>query len=139
MSGKWLGLLTEVAPQIERVGFVMHPETTANLEFFKFAEAAAPALKVKPAALGVHDDDEIERAFASEGNGGIIVIPHAKARGECDDEVAIGKCQSAWHRAGCGRRLPALYPLAFYAEAGGLISYGFNTVDQFQRGAEYAS
>ena len=34
-------------------------------------------------------------------------------------------------------RLPALYPLAFYAETGGLISYGFDTVDQFQRGAEY--
>ena len=34
-------------------------------------------------------------------------------------------------------RLPALYPLAFYAEAGGLISYGFDTVNQFQRGAEY--
>jgi hypothetical protein len=33
--------LKEVAPQIERVGFVMHPETTANIEFFKFAEAAA--------------------------------------------------------------------------------------------------
>jgi putative tryptophan/tyrosine transport system substrate-binding protein len=130
MSGKWLGLLKEVAPQIERVGFVMHPETAANLEFFKFAEAAAPALKVKPAALGVHDDDEIERAltaFASDGNGGIIVIPHALTLTNRDLIVALA----------ARFRLPALYPLAFYAEAGGLISYGFNTVDQFQRGAEY--
>ena len=42
MSGKWLVLFQEVAPQIERVGFVMHPETTANIEFFKFAEALTP-------------------------------------------------------------------------------------------------
>jgi putative ABC transport system substrate-binding protein len=34
-------------------------------------------------------------------------------------------------------RLPALYPLAFYAKAGGLISYGFDPVSQFQQGAGY--
>jgi putative ABC transport system substrate-binding protein len=34
-------------------------------------------------------------------------------------------------------RLPTFYRLAFYAKAGGLISYGFDTVDQFQKGAEY--
>ena len=43
MSGKWLELLKEVAPQIERIGFMMHPETPANIRFFKSAEALAPA------------------------------------------------------------------------------------------------
>src|SRR5262245_4594913 len=65
MSGKWLGLLKDVAPQIERVGFMMHPETVASFMFFKFAEAAAPALKIKPVALGVNDADEIERALTT--------------------------------------------------------------------------
>src|SRR5215472_10816400 len=38
MSGKWLELLNEVAPQVERVGFMIHPETAASFDFFKFAE-----------------------------------------------------------------------------------------------------
>ena len=130
ITGKWLELLQEVAPQVERVGFMMHPETTANIEFFKFAEAAAPALKVKPAALGVHDADEIERtltAFAAEGNVGFIVIPHAVTFTNRDLIVALA----------ARLHLPALYPLAFYARAGGLISYGFDSVNQFQQGAGY--
>ena len=42
MSGKWLELLKEVAPQVKRVGFMVHPETAASIGFFKFAEAASP-------------------------------------------------------------------------------------------------
>jgi putative ABC transport system substrate-binding protein len=130
MSGKWLELLKEVAPQVERVGFMMHPETPAHIRYFKSAEALAPALKVKLVALGVHDADEIERAmaaFAAEGNGGVIVGPHAVTLTNRDLIVALA-----------GRlRLPALYPLAFYAKAGGLISYGFDPVNQFQQGAGY--
>src|SRR5215469_8549865 len=80
MSGKWLELLKEVAPRVERVGLLVYPETAASIGFFKFAEALAPALKVKLVALGVHDTDEINQvltAFAAEGNGGLIVTPHA--------------------------------------------------------------
>jgi putative ABC transport system substrate-binding protein len=130
MSGKWLALFQEVAPQIERIGFLVHPETPASFGMFKFAEALIPAPKVNLVALGVHDADEIERAlaaFAAKGNGGIIVIPHAVTLTNRDLIVALA----------ARLRLPALYPLAFYAEAGGLISYGFDTVNQFQRGAEY--
>ena len=60
MSGKWLELLNEVAPQIERVGFMMHPETPAHVRFFKSAEALAPSLKLKFVPLDVHDEAEIE-------------------------------------------------------------------------------
>jgi putative ABC transport system substrate-binding protein len=130
MSGKWLELLKEVAPQVERVGFMMHPETPAHIRYFKSAEALAPALKVKLVALGVHDADEIERgltAFAAERNGGIVVGPHAVTLTNRDLIVALA----------ARLRLPALYPLAFYAKAGGLISYGFDPVNQFQQGAGY--
>jgi len=80
LGEKWLELLKEIAPQVERVGILMHPEEPINAQFFKFAEAAAPTLKVKTVALGVHDADEIKRAltaFAAERNSGFIVIPHA--------------------------------------------------------------
>src|ERR1700738_93990 len=130
ISGKWLELLKEVAPQVERIGFMMHPETPAHIRYFKSAEALAPALKVKLVALGVHDADEIERAMAAlaaEGNGGVIVGPHAVTLTNRDLIVALA----------ARLRLPALYPLAFYAKAGGLISYGFDPVNQFQQGAGY--
>jgi putative ABC transport system substrate-binding protein len=130
MSGKWLELLKEVAPQVERVGFMMHPETPGLIRYFKSAEALAPALKVKLVALGVHDADEIERgltAFAAERHGGVVVGPHAVTLTNRDRIVELA----------ARLRLPALYPMAFYVKAGGLISYGFDPVSQFQQGAGY--
>ena len=130
MSGKWLELLKEVAPQVKRVGFMVHPETVGSIGFFKVAEAVAPALNVKPVLLGVHDADEIERAltaFAAEGNSGFIATPHAVTFTNHDLIVALA----------ARLRLPALYPFAFYAKGGGLISYGFDPVNQFQQGAGY--
>jgi len=130
ISGKWLELLKEVAPQVERVGFMLHPETAALIRYFKSAEALAPTLRIKLVALGVHDAAEIElalTAFAAEGNGGLIVGPHAVTLTNRDLIIA----QAA------RLRLPAIYPLAFYAKTGGLISYGFDPVNQFQQGAGY--
>jgi putative ABC transport system substrate-binding protein len=130
MSGKWLELLKEVAPQVERVGLLVYPETAASIGFFKFAEALAPVLKVKLVALGVHDANEIEQvltAFAAEGNGGLVVTPHAVTLTNRDLIVALS----------ARLHLPALYPLAFYAKAGGLISYGIDLLNQFQQAAGY--
>jgi putative ABC transport system substrate-binding protein len=130
LGEKWLELLKEIAPQVERVGILIYPEEPINIQFFKFAEAAAPALKVKPVALGVHNADEIKRAltaFAEEGNGGFIVIPHAVTLINRDLIVA----------SATRLRLPALYPFDFYTKAGGLISYGFDALNQFRQGAGY--
>jgi putative tryptophan/tyrosine transport system substrate-binding protein len=130
MVGKWLELLKEAAPRVERIGFMMHPETPALMRYFKSAEALAPALKVKLVMLGVHDADQIDRgltSFAAERNGGFVVGPHAVTLTNRDLIVALA----------ARLRLPALYPLAFYAKAGGLISYGFDPIDQFQQGAGY--
>jgi putative ABC transport system substrate-binding protein len=130
LGEKWLELLKEIAPRVERVGILMHPEEPINAQFFKFVDAAAPALKVKPVALGVHDADEIKRAltaFAAERNGGFIVIPHAVTLINRDLIVALAT----------RLRLPALYPFAFYAKAGGLMSYSFDPLNQFREGAEY--
>ena len=130
MSGKWLELLKEVAPHVERVGFMRHPETPAHITFFKAAEASAAALKIKLVALDMHDADEIERrltAFAAEHNGGVLVMPHALTGTNRDLIVALA----------ARLRLPAIYPLPFFAKAGGLISYGFDPLNRFQQGAGY--
>jgi putative tryptophan/tyrosine transport system substrate-binding protein len=130
MGGKWLETLKEIAPHIERVGFILNPETPPNVGFFQTAEAAALSLKIKVSALGVHNRDEIEHSvtgFADEAMGGLIIAPHAITVTNSELIVAL----AARHR------LPSIYPFAFYAKAGGLISYGFDPVDQFRQGAGY--
>jgi putative ABC transport system substrate-binding protein len=115
MSGKWLELLKEVAPQIERIGFMIHPQTPALIKYFKFAEEQAPALKIKLVALDVHNAGEIERGlteFAAERSGGVVVGPHAVTLTNRDLIVALA----------ARLRIPALYPLAFYAKSGGMAS-----------------
>ena len=93
ISGKWLELLKEVAPAVERVGFMMDPETHVLVRFLKSGEAVAPSLKVKLVPLDVRDADEIERslaAFAAEGNGGLIVSPSAVTFSNRDLIIALG-------------------------------------------------
>jgi putative ABC transport system substrate-binding protein len=129
MGSKWLETLKEIAPRVEHVGFMLQPETPANVGMLKAAEAASLKAKVTP--LEVHNADEIERAvgaFAREPNRGLIIAPHAVTRvnGKLIVELA------ARHE------LPAVYAFASFAQAGGLISYGIDLVDQFRQGAGYA-
>ena len=53
MGGKWLETLKEIVPQVERVGFILHPDTPPNVGFLKAAEAAAPTFNVRLTALNV--------------------------------------------------------------------------------------
>ena len=131
MGSKWLETLREIAPQVEHVGFMLAPEGPANVGFLKAAEAAAPSLKVRLTALGVHSADEIERsvsAFAAEPNRGLVIAP---------TEVTAVNNKLIVELA-ARYRLPAIYQFAYYPKAGGLISYGIDRVDQFRQGAAYA-
>ena len=130
ISGKWLELLKEIAPKVERVAVMIVPEEPAHIVFFKSAAAMAPSLNVYLMRLDVHDADQIERgltAFASEHNCGIIVFPHAVTLTNSASIVALA----------ARLRLPALYPSALFSKAGGLISHGPDPVTEFQQGAGY--
>jgi putative tryptophan/tyrosine transport system substrate-binding protein len=131
IGGKWVELLKEIVPGAERVGFVFNPDAAPNVGFFHAAEAAAPSLGIKLAALAVRDAADIEQditAFASEGDGGLVVAPHAVTLGnrKLIIELALQ----------CG--LPAVYGDRYFAESGGLVSFGNNTADLFRRAATYA-
>jgi putative ABC transport system substrate-binding protein len=129
MGGKWLEKLQEIAPQVERVGLILHPEPP-NIGYLKSAEAAGSLRKIKLVSLEVRDRTDIERAvekFASEPHSGLIIAPNVVTFANSDLIVAL----AARHR------LPTIYPFAFFAKEGGLISYGFDAVDQFRQGAVY--
>jgi putative ABC transport system substrate-binding protein len=128
VRGKWLQTLKEIAPAVEHVAVVLHPETSAHAGFLRTAETASVALGMKVTSLGVHSVNEIEPAitqFARVPKGGLIVAPHPVTRGKLPIELA------AHHR------LPAIYPFAFHAREGGLIAYGIDQVDQWRSAATY--
>ena len=130
IGGKWLELLKEIAPRTERVGFVFNPDAAPNVGFFHAAEAAAPSLGIKLAALAVRDASDIEQdvtAFASAPDGGLVVAPHA---------VTLGNRKLIIELA-ARYRLPAIYSDRYFAESGGLASFGNNSADLFRRAATY--
>ena len=130
IGGKWLELLKEIAPRAERVGFVFNPDAAPNVGFFHAAEAAAPSLGIKLAALAVRDASDVEQAvaaFASEPDAGLIVAPHAVTLG---NRKLIVELATRY-------RLPAIYSDRYFAESGGLASFGNNSADLFRRAAKY--
>jgi len=129
MGGKWLEL-REIAPQVERVGLLLRPEPP-NIGYLKSAEAGAPSFKIKLVDLKAQSRSEIERivtTFAADPHGGLIIAPNVVNFANSHHIVALA----------ARYRLPAIYPFAFYAKQGGLISYGFDATDQFRQGAVYA-
>jgi putative ABC transport system substrate-binding protein len=129
MGSKWLEKLHEVAPQVERVGLLFHPEPP-NFGYLNAAKAAAASLNIELVELSVHDRAEIERGlagFATGDRSGLIVAPNVVSFANSALIVALA----------AQYRLPAIYPFAFFAREGGLISYGFDERDQFRQGAIY--
>jgi putative ABC transport system substrate-binding protein len=130
LAGKWLELLSEIAPGLKRVAIMFNPDTAPVSIFMLSFEAAARSLQIMPITAPVHTDVEIESAITAHGReprGGLVVMP---------DPFTTG------HRApiisAAGRNnVPAVYFLSTFARDGGLLSYGPDQVDNFRRAASY--
>jgi putative ABC transport system substrate-binding protein len=132
LAGKWVQLLKEIAPAIVRVTMMFNPATAPNsgLDFFHFAEAAAPSAGVQLNAARVHDAADIEReiaAVAREANGGIVNLP----------DVFLVAHRKLTIELTARYRVPTLYQYRYFASTGGLISYGTDVLDEYIRGADY--
>jgi putative tryptophan/tyrosine transport system substrate-binding protein len=129
LSGKWLELLKQIAPQMTRAAVIREP-TTLGIGQLAAIQSVAPSFGVELSPLDVRDVGEIERAiaaFARSSNGGLIVTTSAPAALHRDLIIALA-----------GRhRLPTVYPFRYYVTSGGLISYGPNTIDPYRRAASY--
>jgi putative tryptophan/tyrosine transport system substrate-binding protein len=130
MSGKWLELLKEIAPRVTRAAVLRDPAVASGIGQFGAVQIVAPSLGVALSPVDMRDAGEIERAvaaFASGLNGGLIVTPSALATRHRDLIIAL----AARHR------LPAVYAYRFMVAAGGLASYGPDSIDQYRRAAGY--
>jgi putative tryptophan/tyrosine transport system substrate-binding protein len=132
MAGKWLELLKEIAPQVNRVAFLFHPETATYAEYYlKPFKAAAVSFAVDAVAAPVHDRSDLESVIAAqarEPNSGLIAMPDSFLNAH------RGEITSLALRYG----LPAIYPYRFFPQVGGLLSYGSDQYDNFRRAAIYA-
>jgi putative ABC transport system substrate-binding protein len=132
MAGKWVELLTEIAPGVKRVAIMFNPDTApgGGSFFLPSFEAAARSLKVAPIAASVHSDAEIETVMTSLGSepgGGLVAMP--------DAFLALHHAQIISLAA--RNNVPAVYGDSFFARDGGLLSYGANRVDLWRRSASY--
>lgn len=127
---KWLAMLKEIEPRLERVAFVANPKTTPYDYFLRAAEAAAPALSIKvvssPVATAANIEQTIE-SFAGTPNGGLLLPPDGTTILHRDLLIAL----AARHK------LPAVYAFDFFVAAGGLMSYGIDQDDNFRLAASY--
>ena len=130
MSGNWLELLKEIAPRMARAAVLRDPAIASGIGQFAAAQAVAPSLGVELSPVDVRDAGEIEHAvtaFARSSNGGLIVTASALATRHRDLIIAL----AARHR------LPAVYSYRYMVAAGGLVSYGPDSIDQYRRAAGY--
>jgi putative tryptophan/tyrosine transport system substrate-binding protein len=131
MGGKWLELLKQIAPRVVRVAFLFNPATATFAEYYlRPFKAAAAALAVEGIVAPVHDRSELEPVIAAqarEPNGGLIVMT--------DSFTSVHRAEITTLAA--RNRLPTIYPFRFFAELGGLISYGNDLLDNFRRAATY--
>jgi len=132
MAGKWLELLTEIAPGVRRVAITFNPGTAPFVRSYLLPsfEAAARSLKVEPIVALVHSDSEIETVINSLGRepgGGLVVMPDAFTEVRRALIILLA----------ARNNLPAVYPNSAWARDGGLLSYGPIMADEFHRAAPY--
>ena len=129
LSGKWVELLKQIAPSVTRAG-VLRVTNTAGTAEFAAVQATAQSLGIEVSPISVRETYDIERAltsFARIPNGGLILTPSASASAHRDLIIALA----------ARFKLPAVYVYRFDVTGGGLISYGPDATDQYQRAAVY--
>ena len=130
ISGKWLELLKEFAPNVTRIAVLREPSIAAGIGQFAAIQSAASSSGVELSAIDSRDTGEIGRAlaaFAHEPNGGVIITASSSA--VTHRELIISLAMRY--------RLPNVYPFRYYPASGGLASYGPDTIAEFKRASVY--
>jgi putative ABC transport system substrate-binding protein len=128
-SGKSLELLKQMAPSMTRAAVLRDPIGTGTSQFAAI-QTTAQSLRVEVNPVNLRGADEIEHAvaaFARAPNGGLVVTTSAAASLHRTLIIML----AARHK------LPAVYPYRYYANRGGLVSYGPDRIDQYRRAAGY--
>ena len=132
LGGKWLQLLTEVAPGLKRAAIMFNPGTAPDggSYFLPAFEAAARSFKTEPIVARVHSDAEIETVITSLGReprGGLVVMPDIYMTAHRTQIISLAARYN----------VPAVYYNTVFTTDGGLLCYGPDYTDIFHRSASY--
>jgi len=132
MTGKYLSILREINPHIDRVALMYNPESVpfGGAPYMPAFTESAKEFHVKPIAAVVHTTDDIETSMGEIGaapNGALIILPGNFTT------LNRGLIISLAARL----KIPTLYPYRYFAEEGGLLSYGVDVLDLFRRAPDY--
>jgi putative ABC transport system substrate-binding protein len=132
MAGKWLELLTEIAPGVNRVAAMFNPDTAPYVRsnYLPSFEAAARSRNLEAIAAPIHSDVEIEAVMTSlrrEPGGGLITMPDAFSQAHRRSIVSLA----------AQNNVPVVYQDSGFTRDGGLLSYGPDLTDLYLRAAAY--
>jgi putative ABC transport system substrate-binding protein len=130
LGGKRLELLKEILPGISRVAVLWNAANPYPALVFRETQAAAQALRIELQSLEVRGPGDLDSAL------------DAAIQKRVDALIAVEDPLTTTHRKQiadftASNRLPAIYGLREFAEAGGLMTYGANISDLFRRAAGY--
>jgi putative ABC transport system substrate-binding protein len=132
MASKWLELLKEIAPRVDRVAFLFNPATAPYADYYLSPfRVAAASLALEAIPTPVSNTSELESAITAQArtpNGGLVVMTDAFL---VTHRAKITSLAARY-------RIPAVYPFRDFIEVGGLLSYGNDLYDNFRRAATYA-
>ncbi len=130
LSSKQLELLKGISSRLSRVGVLLNPDNTSHPAQVTRLILAGQKVAVQVVLAEASTVAQIEPGFA------LLARERAHAVMFFGDGFFAQQLQ-ALARAALKHRLPSIYPLPEYAEAGGLMSYGAPTIDNFRRAANY--
>jgi len=130
LASKRLAILKELVPSLTRTAVLWNPTYGPGGLRFKGTEAAGRKLGIAVISARVTEPDELDRAFAE------LKRARAQALIVMSDPMTVGQRKRIVELA-ASYRLPAIYALREFVEAGGLSSYATSLVDQYRRAARY--
>jgi putative ABC transport system substrate-binding protein len=133
LGGKWLQLLSEIAPGLKRAAVMFSPDTAPDASrFMTSLETAAQSLKIALIVAPVHSEVEVEAAVVALGREpgrGLVVIPGG----------FFNVHRASIISAAARNNVPAVYSGPLFVRDGGLLSYGANQVDRLRLVATYVN
>ena len=130
-GGKWLEILSSLAPRLARVVVMLNPDVAPQVHMLQIIGALALRIGMVPITAGVHNASDIMQVVSTNApeadRTGMIVLP---------SPITIANRQTLVQAANTAK-LPTIYPNRYFAEIGGLVSYGIDQAAQFRQAASY--
>jgi putative ABC transport system substrate-binding protein len=130
IATKWVEVLKEIAPRVVRLATLRDSSDPPGMALVGAVQAAATSFGMELTSVDIRDADAIERgisSFARQANGGLIVTAITLSTVHLETIIAVA----------ARNKLPTIYPYRYFANSGGLISYGTDNFDLYRRAASY--